>query len=77
MTKLLRPNVANEMECAIGSTVGMTIKAAHTPARLFRTPVVCLVELLLREGRKKQSQSLELFGIENAVEDIIEVINRD
>ena len=77
MAKLLRPNVADEMECPVCSTVRMTIKAAHTPARLFRTPVVCLIELLLREGGEQQSQSLDLFGIKNAVKDLIEVINRD
>ena len=55
----------------------MTIKAGHTAARLFRTAVICLVELLLRERREQQSQSLELFGIKNAVEEIVEVINRN
>jgi len=55
----------------------MTIKAGHTAARLCRTAVICLIELLLREGREQQSQSLDLFGIENAVKDLIEVINRD
>ena len=43
----------------------------------FRTAVVCLIELLLREGREQQSQSLDLFRIENAVEEVVEVINRD
>src|SRR6267378_2012214 len=77
MAKLLRPNVADEMECPVCSTVRMTIKTGHTAARLFRTAVIGLIELLLRERGEQQSQPLDLFGIENAVKDLIEVIDRD
>ena len=77
MPKLLRPNVADFMECTVCSTVRMTIKTAYTSARLFRTPIVCLIELLLRERGEQQSQSFKLFRIENAVEEVIEVINCD
>src|ERR1700687_5309645 len=77
MAKLLRPSVTGEMERPVCTTVRVTITAGHTPARLFRTPVICLIELLLRERREQQSESLDLFGIENPVEELVEVINRD
>ena len=42
-----------------------------------RAAVVGLVELLLRERRHQQAQPLELLGVQDAVEQLEEVVDRD
>src|SRR5664280_2753289 len=73
MTKLLRPDIAHQMKRAICPAIGMAIQTGHTAAGLLRTPVRCLVELLLWKRRQQQAQALNLFGIQNAAEHLIVV----
>src|SRR5450759_5397586 len=56
--------------------VRVAVEAGHTAARLFRAPVLGLVELLLRKRRHQQAQALELFGIQYPVEQLIVVHDR-
>jgi hypothetical protein len=51
VAELLRADVADQMRRAIGMAVGMAIEASDTAARLLRTAIFGLVELLLSEGR--------------------------
>src|ERR1700720_2588381 len=77
MPKFLRPDVTDQVECAIGAAVRVTIQASHTTAWLVGTAIVGLIELLLRERCKQQPQSLDLLGIEDAVEQVEKVCNRE
>src|SRR5712692_11940215 len=65
------------MECAVGPTVRVTIKAGDSAARLHRTTIVRLVELLLRKGSEQQPQPFDLLRIQNSVKQIIEIVDRD
>src|SRR6266487_6572008 len=59
--------------------VNMTIEARHTdhPIRTLRFAVVSSIELLLRKLCDEQAQALDLFGIQNAIEKPVEVIDRN
>src|SRR6266851_3938828 len=75
--EFLRTNVSDEMECAVGPTVCVTIKAGDSAARLHGTTIVRLIELLLRKGSEQQPQPFDLLRIQNSVKQIIEIIDRD
>src|ERR1700720_3295754 len=75
MPKFLRPDVTDQVECAIGAAVRVTIQASHTTAWLVSTAIVGLIKLLLRERTKQQPQSLDLLGIEDAVKQAEKVCN--
>lgn len=77
MAKLLRPDISDQMGGCIGMSVRMTLKAHDATARSLRTPVAGLIELLLRKRRDQQPQAFELFRIQNAVEEFVEVLDRD
>src|SRR5437867_10993736 len=55
----------------------MAIKADNSPARPFRAAVIRLVELLLRKRSQEQPQPVELLRIQDAVEQLEEIIDRD
>src|ERR1700724_4516188 len=73
----LRSNIADEMRRTVGVAIRMTIEAGDATARFVRTPILGLVELLLRERRQQQAQPLELFRIQDAVEQLIIVLDGD
>ena len=75
----LRPDVARQVGRSRSVAVDMAIKACHAAhaIRLFRLPVGGRVELLLRELRDQQAQALEVLGIQDALEDLLEVFDRD
>src|SRR5205807_747404 len=76
MAMLLRTDVANEVSGAVGVTVGMAVEARHAAVRLFGASVAGHVELLLWKRGEQKPQSVELLGIENAVEELHEVVDR-
>src|ERR1035441_5382222 len=49
MTELLRPDIAYQMEGAIGAAIRMTVQARNPAARLLRAPIDGLIKLLLRK----------------------------
>jgi len=74
VTERLGPDVADEMGGGIRVAIRVTFKTDHPPTRPFRPAVFGLVELLLGERRHQQSQSLQLLGVEDAVEQLEEVL---
>src|SRR4029434_1989569 len=75
VSEVLRPESAVQMAGGIRVAIRVTFKTDHPPTRPFRPAVFRLVELLLRERRHQESQSLQLLGIEDAVEQLEEILN--
>jgi len=75
MPELLGPNIADQMRGAVGVPVHVAIETGNAAARAFGTAVLGLIELLLRERRHQQAQSLELLGIQNPLEQSILVVD--
>jgi len=75
--ELLWPDVAHEVGGAVGVAVDVAVEAGDAPAGLLRPAVVGQVELLLRRGRDQQPEALKLLGVENAVEELEVVVDRD
>src|SRR6266540_4808121 len=70
----LRADVADQMCPTIGVAVDVAVKASYATARPFRPAILGDVELLLRKLGQQQAEPFELFRIENAVEQLIEII---
>ena len=68
MPEVLGPNIAHEMCCTIGMTVGVAVEAGNAAARTSRPAVFGLVELLLRKRSNQQPKALELLGIQYTFE---------
>jgi hypothetical protein len=77
MPEFLRTNISHQMECTVASTIRVTIKAGYAAARLYRTTIVCLIELLLGKRSEQQPEPLDLLGIENPVKQIIVIFDSD
>ena len=60
-------------------TIDVTIETRNTQhaIRPFGLAIVSGVELLLRKLRDQQSQTFKLFRIQNAIEQLVEVVDRD
>ncbi len=76
---LLRANVADEVERAIGVAVDVAVEAGDALHAIWsiRFSISRRVELLLRKLGDEQTQSVELLWIENAIEQIVEVVDGD
>src|ERR1017187_7741359 len=77
MPEFLRTGVPRQVGGPIGMTVRVAVEAGHSAARALRAPVFRGVELLLRERGHQQAQSLQLLGIQKAVEYLVVVVQRD
>src|SRR5256885_16258149 len=77
MAEFLRANVTYQVECAVRAAVRVTVEACNTAAGLVGTAIGGLIELLLRERSEQEAESFDLLGIENAVEQVVEVCNGD
>src|ERR1019366_5815391 len=73
MAELLWPDVSHQMGGLVRVAVNMTIEARHARTRALGAAVFGRIELLLRKSRKQEPQPLQLFGIENPVEEFIVV----
>ncbi len=75
----LRPDVADEVRRPGGVAVDVAVEAGDAlhAVGLRRLAVGRGVELLLRELRHQQSQALQVLGVEDALEDLLEVLHRD
>src|SRR5262249_27763583 len=71
MAKFLRPNVPDEVRRGIGMAVDVTIETRRTAARFHRPAILRLVELLLGKRRYQEPNPLNLFRIQNSVEQLI------
>src|SRR5437870_3933245 len=67
------------MKCSGRVTVDVTIKTSYAShsVRLLGFAIGSSVELLLRKLSHQHPQAFELLGIQNAVEELVVVINRD
>ena len=65
MPELLRTNIAYKMRGPVGVTIRVAIKACDSATGVLRSPVLGLVELLLRKCGQKQAQAVQLFGIKS------------
>src|SRR5260370_35087882 len=77
MAKLLWTDVTHKVRGPIGVAIRMTVQAGHSSARMLRSSIFRLVELLLRKCGQKQAQALQLFRIRNPVKQFIVVIKRN
>src|SRR5690606_16035835 len=73
----LRSDVSDEVRGCVSVAVRVTVEAGHAEMGPLTAPVVRHVELLLRERRHEQAQALELLRVEDAVEELKEVLRRD
>src|SRR5258707_7385761 len=66
------------MKCSGRVAVYVTIEAGHTPhtVGLLSLAIGCSIELLLRKLGHQQTQTIELLWIENAIEQLVKVIDR-
>ena len=70
VTEFLRSDVADQVRPCISVTVHVAVKTGDPSAGTLGTAVVRLVELLLREGRYEKPETLQLFRVENTVEQL-------
>src|SRR5207249_4358159 len=77
MPKLLGTNVAHQVRGRVGMAIRMTVEAGYTSARLLSPAIFCLIELLLWKRRNQQPQSLKLFRIQNTVERLVVILDRN
>ena len=64
------------MRGGVGMAVGVAVEAGDAKARAAGAPIVRGIELLLRERREQEPQTLKLLGIEDAVEQLEIVVER-
>jgi hypothetical protein len=57
--------------------IGVTIETRHAQAGPIGAPVLGCIELLLRKLRQQESQALQLLRVDNAIEDLVVVVDRD
>src|SRR5712672_4813101 len=77
MAEFLRADVTHQVECAIRASIRVTVETRDTAAGLVGTAIGGLIELLLRERSEQQAQSFDLLGVENTVEQVVEVCDGD
>src|ERR1035437_1467120 len=76
MTMLIGPNIADRVGGGVRMAVGVTVEAGHALRGLQAAAVFDGVELLLGKRRDQQPQSFELLGIEDVLEQFVEVAER-
>src|SRR5258705_10079408 len=74
---LLRRNAADQVCRTVRVAVRGAVEARDAAARPFRPPILGLVELLLRERREQQAKALDLLGVQDAVETLVVVVDRE
>jgi hypothetical protein len=77
--ELLGPDVTDQVRGLVGVPVHVAVEAGHPdhPVGTIRPPVLGGVELLLGELRDQEAQAFELFRVQQAVEGLVEVLERD
>src|SRR5258705_5287405 len=77
MTELLRPDVAHLMRRAVRVAVLMTVETGHPEAGLLHQTIRRQVELLLWKGGEQEPEPLQLLRVQDAVEGLVIVHDRD
>ena len=70
------PDVADGVRRRVGVAVGVAVEAGDALGRLHAPAILGEVELLLRKRRDQQPQAFELLGIEDVLEQPLEVVER-
>ncbi len=73
----LGPGVGVEVEGRVGMEVRVAVEAGDAEAGLGDLAVLGLVELLLGEGGEQQAQAFHLHGGEDALEDLVVVLDAE
>jgi hypothetical protein len=75
---LLRPYITDQVHGPGRVTVDVTIEAGHSQHtfRFLGFAVRGGIELLLRKLRHEHAQPIELFRVKNAVEQLVEIVDR-
>src|ERR1700675_2526841 len=76
MTGLLWAGVGRKVRRLVGVAIRMTIEASCAAARQLGATVLGLVELLLRERCHQKTQALELFRGDDAIEQLVVILDR-
>ena len=77
MAGLGRTSIGRKMRGPIRMTVRVAIEAGHAPTRQLRPAIFGLIELLLRKWRDQKAQPLELLRIDDAVEQLVIIVDGD
>ncbi len=79
VTELLGPDVPDEVGGVVGVTVDVAVEASHAEHTVSTVGPSVLggVELLLGELREQEPEPLQLLRVEDAVEDLVEIVDRD
>ena len=77
--ELLRPDVPDQVRGPVGVAVHVAIKAGHPdhPVGAIRPPVLGRIELLLGELRDQKAQTFELLRVQETVESLVVILERD
>ena len=77
MARFLRTGVGRKVGCFVSVAIRVTIEAGSAAARLLRAAVLGLIVLLLWERRHQKAQTFDLLGRDNAVEQLVIVLDGD
>jgi hypothetical protein len=77
MAEFLWADVADEVRRGVRVAVHVAVEAGHTAVRFLGPSIRGHVVLLLRERRDEQAQTFQLLRIQRALEQLLEVIDRD
>ena len=77
VAELLRPDIADQVRRPVGVTVRVAVEAHDSAAGLCRATIVGQVELLLGKRRHQEPQPVELLRVQQAVEELVVIFDRD
>src|ERR1700688_2635089 len=77
MAGFLRTGVGSKMRGLVGVAVRVAVEARCAAAHQLGAAVLRLIELLLRERSDEQAQTFQLLGNENAVKQLVIVLDGD
>src|SRR6266446_2382959 len=77
MAGLLRTGIGSKVRGLVGMAVRVAVEARCAAARLLRAAVLGLIVLLCRERRHQKAQTFDLLGRDDAVEQLVIVLDSD
>jgi hypothetical protein len=77
MAEFLGPNVTYKVSRGISMSICVTVEAGNSPTGTLGAAVFGLVELLLRKRTQQQPQALDLFRVQDPIEKLIVVVDRE
>src|SRR5690349_10335458 len=74
---VLRSGIGRKVRGLVGMAVRVAVEARCTAARLLRAAILGLIVLLLRKRGNQQAQTFDLFGRDDAVEQLEIIVDGD